>query len=85
MSRVEAMVASEIEGRDGADAHYPIIVRNLTKTFGDFTAVEDVSFHVNRGEVYGWLGPNGAGKTTTIRMLLGLNATDIRRDARLGV
>ncbi|MCD6287139.1 MAG: ABC transporter ATP-binding protein, partial [Anaerolineae bacterium] len=45
---------------------------NLTKTFGKFVAVDDVSFHVNKGEVYGWLGPNGAGKTTTIRMLLGL-------------
>jgi ABC-type multidrug transport system ATPase subunit len=51
---------------------YPIIVENLTKKFGAFTAVDDVSFQVSRGEVYGWLGPNGAGKTTTIRMLLGL-------------
>jgi drug efflux transport system ATP-binding protein len=50
----------------------PIIVQNLTKKFGDFVAVDDVSFSVNRGEVFGWLGPNGAGKTTTIRMLLGL-------------
>jgi len=40
--------------------------------FGKFVAVDDVSFYVNKGEVYGWLGPNGAGKTTTIRMLLGL-------------
>jgi len=51
---------------------YPIIVENLTKKFGHFTAVDNVSFQVSRGEVYGWLGPNGAGKTTTIRMLLGL-------------
>ena len=51
---------------------YAITVRNLTKRFGDFVAVDHVSFNVNRGEVYGWLGPNGAGKTTTIRMLLGL-------------
>lgn len=51
---------------------HPIVVRELTKRFGDFTAVDGVSFHVNKGEVYGWLGPNGAGKTTTIRMLLGL-------------
>jgi ABC-2 type transport system ATP-binding protein len=51
---------------------HPIVVRDLTKRFGDFTAVDRVSFHVTRGEVYGWLGPNGAGKTTTIRMLLGL-------------
>ncbi|MBN1247684.1 MAG: ABC transporter ATP-binding protein, partial [Anaerolineae bacterium] len=51
---------------------HPIEVRDLTKRFGQFTAVDRVSFHVNKGEVYGWLGPNGAGKTTTIRMLLGL-------------
>jgi len=52
--------------------NYPIIVENLTKKFGNFTAVDRVSFKVRPGEVYGWLGPNGAGKTTTIRMLLGL-------------
>ena len=44
----------------------------LTKRFGDFTAVDGVSFAVNRGEIFGLLGPNGSGKTTTIRMLLGL-------------
>jgi ABC-2 type transport system ATP-binding protein len=49
-----------------------IVVQNLTKKFGDFTAVDNVSFSVQAGEVFGWLGPNGAGKTTTIRMLLGL-------------
>ena len=47
-------------------------MQNLTKRFGTFTAVDDVSFNVQAGEVFGWLGPNGAGKTTTIRMLLGL-------------
>jgi ABC-2 type transport system ATP-binding protein len=51
---------------------YAIEVENLTKHFGRFVAVDDVSFFVRPGEVYGWLGPNGAGKTTTIRMLLGL-------------
>jgi ABC-2 type transport system ATP-binding protein len=51
---------------------YAIEVENLTKRFGDFVAVDGVSFSVRPGEVYGWLGPNGAGKTTTIRMLLGL-------------
>ena len=44
----------------------------LTKKFGDFTAVDRVSFAIKRGEIFGFLGPNGAGKTTTIRMLLGL-------------
>jgi drug efflux transport system ATP-binding protein len=50
----------------------PIVVEDLTKKFGDFTAVDDVSFTVQAGQIFGWLGPNGAGKTTTIRMLLGL-------------
>jgi ABC-2 type transport system ATP-binding protein len=50
----------------------PIVVEGLTKSFGDFMAVDHVSFSVNAGDVFGWLGPNGAGKTTTIRMLLGL-------------
>ncbi len=52
--------------------NYTIEVENLTKRFGDFVAVDHVSFRVKQGEVYGWLGPNGAGKTTTIRLLLGL-------------
>ena len=46
-----------------------IDLENLTKTFGDFTAVDSVSLHVDEGEVFGFLGPNGAGKTTTVRML----------------
>ena len=49
-----------------------IEVVGLTKKFGDFTAVNNISFEVPRGEIFGFLGPNGAGKTTTIRMLLGL-------------
>ncbi len=46
-----------------------IRVRNLVKTFGDFTAVNDISFDVGQGEIFAFLGPNGAGKTTTIKML----------------
>ena len=53
-------------------AQLPIVVEGLTKSFGDFIAVDHVSFSVKAGDVFGWLGPNGAGKTTTIRMLLGL-------------
>lgn len=54
-----------------ADQH-PIVVENLTKKFGDFLAVDHISFRVSAGEIFGWLGPNGAGKTTTIRIMLGL-------------
>src|SRR5437763_16323547 len=45
-------------------------LRNITKFYGDFKAVEDVSFRLPSGFIYGFLGPNGAGKTTTIRMIL---------------
>jgi ABC-2 type transport system ATP-binding protein len=51
---------------------YVIQTQDLTKRFGDFIAVDHVSFSVRAGEVVGYLGPNGSGKTTTIRMLLGL-------------
>jgi ABC-2 type transport system ATP-binding protein len=51
-----------------------VYVDNLTRRFGDFVAVDHISFEVNEGEVVGYLGPNGSGKTTTIRMLLGLLA-----------
>lgn len=47
-------------------------VRQLTRRFGDFTAVDRVTFEVGEGQIFGFLGPNGAGKTTTIRMLIGL-------------
>ena len=50
-----------------------ISVRDLTKCFGDFTAVNRISFDVRRGEIFGFLGANGAGKTTAMRMLCGLS------------
>lgn len=50
-----------------------ISVRDLTKRFGDFTAVDRISFDVGRGEIFGFLGANGAGKTTAMRMLCGLS------------
>lgn len=67
-----------------------ITLKNVTKKFGSFTAVDDVTLTIQRGEFFGFLGPNGAGKTTTIKMLTGLyaptsgtcvvNGHDIHRD-----
>ena len=57
---------------DGTKAGARIEVRDLTKRFGSFTAVDSLSFTVEPGRITGFLGPNGAGKTTTLRMLLGL-------------
>jgi ABC-2 type transport system ATP-binding protein len=54
------------------DSGKAVIVRNLHKQFGNFVAVNHVSFNVDRGEIFGFLGPNGAGKSTTIRILCGL-------------
>lgn len=48
----------------------PLALENVVKSFGAFRAVDDLSFSVNRGEIFGFLGPNGAGKTTTLRMIL---------------
>ncbi len=59
-------------GREVSQNQPAVQVVELTKMFGDFTAVDRVSFMVDRGTIFGFLGPNGAGKTTTIRMLLGL-------------
>ena len=61
---------SSIVKRSTADI--AVSVSDLTKKFGDFTAVDQVSFRVKEGEIFGFLGPNGSGKTTTIRMLCGL-------------
>ncbi len=49
-----------------------IMVKNLTKRFNGLVAVDNISFSVRRGEIFGFLGPNGAGKTTTVRMLVGV-------------
>jgi ABC-2 type transport system ATP-binding protein len=70
----------------------PVIeAKGLTKTFGDFTAADDITFDIRRGEIFGLLGPNGAGKSTTFKMLCGLlkptagegrvAGFDLRRDA----
>ena len=56
--------------------------KGLRKTFDDLVAVDDVGFHIARGETYGLLGPNGAGKTTTISMICGLLDRDGGRGRR---
>jgi ABC-2 type transport system ATP-binding protein len=60
-----------------------IDAENLTKKFGDLTAVDNLTLHVDEGEVFGFLGPNGAGKTTTVRMLCSL-ISKTRGKARIG-
>ncbi len=54
------------------DTSLAVLAQGLTKRFGNFVAVDHISFQVRQGEIFGFLGPNGSGKTTTIRMLLGL-------------
>ena len=53
-----------------------ITVKNLTKTYGDQKAVDNISFSVNKGEIVGFLGPNGAGKSTTMKMITGYLSPD---------
>ncbi|MBA6287899.1 ribosome-associated ATPase/putative transporter RbbA [Colwellia sp. MB3u-4] len=82
-----------------SNASPAIIAKNLTRRFGDFTAVNDVSFEIQAGEIFGFLGSNGCGKTTTMKMLTGLlsvssgeaylfgkavNANDIQTRQRVG-
>ena len=66
--RADDMAQASASARNGGDGPV-IVVRDLVRRFGDFTAVASTSFEVARGEIFGLLGPNGAGKTTTFRML----------------
>ena len=61
-----------------------VIVDHVTKKFGEFTAVNDLSLAVKAGRVFGLLGPNGAGKTTTIRMIVNITAPDSGRITLFG-
>ena len=63
-----------IEHTDPTHTEAAVWARDLTRTFGDFTAVDHITFEVAKGEVFGFLGANGAGKTTAIKMLTGLLA-----------
>jgi ABC-2 type transport system ATP-binding protein len=56
----------------GMGSDIAISAEHLVRTFGQFTAVNDISFRVKKGEIFGFLGPNGSGKTTVIKMLTGL-------------
>jgi ABC-2 type transport system ATP-binding protein len=71
MANAEALQreGSPLTEPDGGPA---VVAKRLRRVFGDFVAVDDVSFEVGQGEIFGFLGPNGAGKTTTIKMLAGL-------------
>ena len=64
--------APEIPPRGARDGETAILARDLTRYFGDFVAVDRVSFSIERGEIFGFLGSNGCGKTTTMKMLTGL-------------
>ncbi len=61
-----------MQPRAGGEEEVAIEARDLTRRFGDFTAVDHVSFRIHRGEIFGFLGSNGCGKTTTMKMLTGL-------------
>src|SRR5262245_35116214 len=66
------MTANAGNDRPAASDGTVIAFRQLSKNYGDFTAVRALDLSVRRGEVFGFLGPNGAGKTTTIRMMMGI-------------
>lgn len=91
--------AFTIPSRPASEAEPVIVARNLTRKFGDFTAVDHVNFTIGRGEIFGFVGSNGCGKTTTMKMLTGLlpategtalvfgrqiNATDLAARYRVG-
>jgi ABC-2 type transport system ATP-binding protein len=61
-----------------------IEVEDLTKRFGNFTAVDHIDFKVVAGELFGFLGPNGAGKTTTVRMITGVIKPDAGKASIMG-
>jgi ABC-2 type transport system ATP-binding protein len=89
---MQASAASPSPSPHGSAENVAIVIRHLTKTFGTFQAVDDLSLEIQQGEIFGLLGPNGSGKTTTINMISGLSVPtsgsvtllghDVRRDSR---
>jgi ABC-2 type transport system ATP-binding protein len=73
ISAVEREPAGTAPGAASMNRNEPsVVVENLTKRFGPFVAVDNISFEARHGEIFGFLGPNGSGKSTTIRILCGL-------------
>ncbi|POR47120.1 ribosome-associated ATPase/putative transporter RbbA [Bosea psychrotolerans] len=77
-------VFSSLPARTAFDGPPAIVAEGLTRRFGDFTAVDNVSFRIERGEIFGFLGSNGCGKTTTMKMLTGLLPASLGRAELLG-
>ena len=69
--------------RNPRDEQPVITVKNLVKRYGSLRAVDDVSFSIREGEIFGIIGPNGAGKTTTVECISGLRAPGFRIHQRL--
>ena len=82
--QVKRMINRKPTARDGV-RRFMIEVINFTKRYGDFVAVDNLSFTIGKGEIFGFIGPNGAGKSTTIRFLATLLAADRRRGAGRGL
>jgi ribosome-dependent ATPase len=80
----EAAPAFVMPPRSSSDGPPAIVAENLTRRFGDFTAVDHVNFTIERGEIFGFIGSNGCGKTTTMKMLTGLLGVSEGRAELLG-
>src|ERR1700719_2187890 len=77
MGATGTTVIQAVEGDAAAGPGRPAVqIEHLRKTYGDVVAVDDVSFSVAEGEIFGILGPNGAGKTTTVECVMGLRSPD---------
>ena len=86
MAKPKRTLTSTIESRSKMNGNGPVVVtEQLTKRYGEFTALDGLTIHVNRGEILGFIGPNGAGKTTAIKILVGLSRPTSGRASIAGV